>query len=120
MTAAITFELGTLTPDGMSHLSLDYVTVPVAATQAGAAYNPSPDTVQFAFMPTPTQVPQNADWQTGSWDTVPTSILFPYQAKCLVGPSGTITLGIGSYEVYIKIADSPEVPVLIAGNLQIS
>lgn len=119
MTAAVIFTLGTPFPQEMSHLSLMDYLVPVSATQAGAAYNPTADVVQFAFMPTPTQVPGNADWQTGSWDTSTASVLFPYNAKCLVGPGGTITLGIGTYVTYVKISDNPQVPVLIAGYLQI-
>ena len=105
---------------GMNHLSTQYVLVPVSATKAGAAYNPASDTVQFAFMPTATQVPQVSDWVAGSWDTVTSNLLYPYQAKCLVGPSGTTTLGIGTYVMYVKITDSPEIPVLIAGQLQVT
>jgi hypothetical protein len=104
---------------GMSHLSLKYYIVPVTATKAGAPYNPTSDTVQFAFMPTPVQVPQNADLVTGSWDTNPYSLLYPYNAKVLVGPGGTITLGIGTYIVYQKTNDSPEIPFDIVGQLQI-
>ena len=44
---------------GMSHLATMYVFVPFAVTKSGIPYNPTGDTVQFAFMPTPTQVPQN-------------------------------------------------------------
>ena len=105
---------------GISQLSTEYVIFPVAATNSGSSYNPSADLVQFAFMPTPTQVPQSADWQTGSWDTDTTNVLYPYSAKCLVGPAGTINLGIGTYVMYIRITDNPEVPVLVAGQLQIS
>ena len=105
---------------GMSQLATEYVLIPVSATKAGVSYNPTSDTVQFAFMPTPTQVPQSADWQTGAWDTDTTNVLYPYSAKCLVGPSGTITLGIGTYVIYVKITDNPEIPVLIAGQLAVS
>ena len=120
MAGSVVFTLGTLTPSGVSHLSLQYVYLPVAATVAGAPYNPTSDPVQWAFMPTPTQVPQNADWQTASWDTVTTNIIFPYAAKCLVGPAGTIALGIGTYICYLKVTDSPEIPVLIGGQLQVN
>lgn len=105
---------------GWSHLSTEDVNIPVNARKAGAAYNPTGDTVQFAFMPTPTQVPGSSDWVTGSWDSVPSNVLYPYTAKCLTGPSGTVTLGIGTYIVYLKITDNPEIPVRIAGQLQIS
>ena len=105
---------------GMSHLATQYYLVPVSATKAGVPYNPTSDAVAFAFMPQPTQVPGGGDWVTGSWDTNTSSILYPYNAKCLVGPSGTTTLGIGTYYVYVRITDSPEIPVEIAGQLQIS
>jgi hypothetical protein len=105
---------------GMSHLSTQYYLVPVAATQAGVPVNPTADPVQFAFMATATQVPQVSDWVSGAWDTVASSVLFPYSAKCLVGPAGTITLGIGTYIAYLKITSNPEIPVLIAGQLQVS
>ena len=105
---------------GINHLSTQYVLVPVKATKSGSPYNPTGDTVNFAFMPTPTQVPQSMDWVTGSWVTVASSILYPYSAQCLVGPSGTINLGIGTYIIYIKVSDSPETPVLVCGQLQIS
>ena len=105
---------------GMSHLSLQYYFVPVQVTKLGIAYNPAGDPVSFAFMPTPTQVPQVSDWVSGSWDVNQASVLFPYSAKCLVGPSGAITLGIGTYVAYLKITDSPEIPVLLGGQLQVS
>ena len=105
---------------GMSHLSTEYVLIPVTATKSGVAYNPTGDVVKLAFMPTPTQVPQVSDWVSGSWDTDTTNVLYPYSAKCLVGPTGTTTLGIGTYIIYIQITDNPEVPVLIGGQLQVS
>lgn len=105
---------------GLSQLATEYVIIPISVTMAGAAYNPTGDTVQFAFMPTVTQVPQVSDWVTGEWVTVSSNILYPYSAQCLVGPAGTITLGIGTYLIYVKVTDSPEIPVLIGGQLQIS
>jgi hypothetical protein len=104
---------------GMSHLSTEYVIIPVSATKAGLPYNPVADVVKFAFMPTPTQVPQVSDWVAGAWDTDTTNVLYPYSAKCLVGPTGAITLGIGTYIIYLMITDNPEIPVLIGGQLQI-
>ena len=104
---------------GMSHLALKYYIVPVGATKAGVSYNPTSDVVQFAFMPTPTQVPGPSDLVTGSWETNPYSILYPYNAKVLVGPGGAITLGIGTYIVYQKTSDSPEIPFDIVGQLAI-
>ena len=105
---------------GFSQLTLEYYKVPVAATQAGVSVNPTASTVQFAFAATPTYVPQTGDWVAGSWETVSGNIIFPYSARCLVGPGGTINPGIGIYTVYLKIISNPEIPVLIAGQLEIN
>lgn len=102
-----------------SQLATLYYKVPVSATSEGEPVNPTGDPVVFAFMPTATQVPQLSDWVTGSWETIPNNILFPYSARCLVGPAGTITLGIGTYVAYYKITSNPEIPVEIAGYLSI-
>ncbi len=112
--------MANFTTIGLSQLATEYVLIPVSATKLGLPFNPTGDTVVFAFMPTPTQVPQVSDWVAGSWDTDTTNVLYPYSAKCLVGPAGVITLGIGTYIMYIRITDNPEVPVLIGGQLQIS
>ncbi len=105
---------------GISQLSLQYVGVPVkAATLAGQPFDPTGDAVRMAFMPTATQVPQPADWQSAVWSAVPSSLIYPYAAYCLVGPGGTVTLGLGTYVLYLKVTDDPEIPVIIAGYLQI-
>ena len=106
---------------GMSQLSLQYVGVPVKATTlTGASFDPTALPVQMAFMPTATQVPGNSDWQSAVWATVSGNLLYPYAAYCLVGPGGTVTLGLGTYVMYLKISGVPEVPVQIAGQLQIN
>ena len=106
---------------GMSQLSLQYVGVPVKTTLlTGALNDPTSLPVQMAFMPTATQVPQSGDWQTAVWATVSGNVLYPYAAYCLVGPGGTITLGIGTYVMYLKVTGVPEIPVQITGQLQIS
>ena len=104
----------------MNHLATMYVFIPFAVTKSGLPYNPTGDAVAFAFAPTATYVPQNTDWVAGSWDTDTTQVIYPYSAKALVGPAGTITLGIGTYIMYVKVSDNPEIPVLICGQLQIS
>ena len=93
-----------------SQLSLQYLYVPVSAVKNGAAYNPTGDPVAMAFMPQATQVPQSADWQTAGWTTTQNAV-YPYSAGCLIGPGGTIALTVGTYVVYVRVTDSPEVPV---------
>jgi hypothetical protein len=105
---------------GISHLSLQYVGIPVKTTTlSGAAYNPTADTVQMAFMPTATQVPGVSDWQASVWATVTSNVIFPYAAYCLVGPGGTVNPGIGTYVVFLRVTDNPEIPVLVVGYLEI-
>lgn len=103
-----------------SHLSTEYVLIPLQATKAGALYNPTSDVVQFAFMPTAVQVPQVSDWVNGVWETAATNLIYPYNAKCLVGPNGSTALTMGTYVIYLKVTDNPEIPVLTAGQLTVS
>lgn len=102
----------------ISHLSTQYVIIPVNATVSGTSHNPTGDNLAFAFLANPSASPQNTDWVAGSWDTA-NNALYPYLAQCLVGPTGTITLGTGSYTIWMKITDNPEIPVLQAGTLTI-
>lgn len=96
-------------------LSLQYVRVPVSATKSGAAYDPTSDDVDFAFLPSG-QAPSGGDWTAGLWETDGSV----YYAKILVGPGGTVTLSTSEYVVWVKIVDSPEIPVLQAGTLTIA
>ena len=104
----------------VSHLSTEYILIPVSVTIAGQPYNPGSDTVQFAFMPNAVQQPAGGDWVNGSWETVPTNFIYPYNAKCLVGPSGATVLTLGTYAVYLKIIDNPEIPVRACAQLTIT
>jgi hypothetical protein len=91
------------------------VSVPLTVTTLdGAPYDPAGDLVQMAFMPTATQVPQSSDWQAAIWSGNSSDLIYPYAVNCLIGPGGTITLGIGTYVIYVKVTDNPEVPVQAA------
>jgi hypothetical protein len=77
-----------------------------------SSYSPASDTVQFAFTPLtyPETPPTSAYWVTGSWETFPGPA---YWAQALVGPAnGGTALSVGTYQTWLKITDSPEVPVL--------
>ena len=106
---------------GISQLATPYYKVPVATT---SGLDPTTLPVQFAFMGQATQVPQSGDWVNGSWETVTGNLIYPWAARCLIGPGGAITPGTGDYVAYIKIvcasAGSPEVWVEIVGILEIS
>ena len=102
-----------------SVLDTEYLTFSVSLEVDGQPYNPTGDTVQFAFMPVPPSAdPGPGDWHAGSWDTVAPGA---YNAQVLVGPeNGGVALTQGvEYFVWIRITDSPEVVVRRQDVLQI-
>lgn len=99
----------------LSHLSTEYIQVPVSIIAAGTPVNPTTDVVQFAFITG--RAPISGDWVVGSWDTAPGG----YLAQCLVGPGGgVINLAVGTYQIWLKIFDNPETPVRPVGLLVIT
>lgn len=99
----------------ISASSLEYVRCAVKSTLNGAPYNPTNDAVQFSFTTGPSAP---GTWNTGSWETDSVAGT-QYIARCLVGPSGTITLTPGTYTIWVKITDNPEVPVKQPGQLKV-
>jgi hypothetical protein len=92
-----------------------YVNVPVQATVAGQPYNPTADTVQMAFVAGPAQP---VTFYAGNWVT---TVQGTYIARCLVGPANSgVVLAPGLYACWVKVTDSPEVPVLPAGTIQVT
>jgi hypothetical protein len=84
----------------------------LVGVKSPSGYNPTSDVVQFAFTPLtyPETSPTSGSWVTGSWTTFPGPA---YWAQCLVGPAnGGTALSLGTYQAWLKITDSPEVPVL--------
>lgn len=63
--------------------------------------------------------PGFSDWQSAVWKTDTTGNVPAYFACCLVGPGGTITLVAGTYDVWVKISDSPEIPAILSGQVQV-
>lgn len=102
-----------------SSLATLQIQVPVSAILNGVAnYNPTADTVQFAFMP-PGVNPGTTDWKTGSWTTNPGP---QYMAQVLVGPgTGGVVLAVGVYVIWLKVIDNPEtfIPAGGVGSLTI-
>lgn len=102
----------------VSALSLQYIQAQVQATVHNAPYNPTSDAVQFAFSPVEGQPSM---WLAGSWDSmsaVPGTST--YVAQVLVGPGGGVTtLTAGTYMMWIKVSDVPEIPVLQVGQLTV-
>jgi hypothetical protein len=103
----------------LSALSTEYIQIPVAAVVNGEAYDPTGDTVQFAFKPIGAD-PGNTDWTGGSWASL-TPVNGFYYAQCLVGPqNGGTVLPVATYAIWIKVTDNPEVPVRSPGLLQVT
>lgn len=101
----------------ISSLSLQYVKVPIIAFAAGVEYDPTGDDVVMAFM-TDGDQPTSGDWKTATWETASgAGETVIYLARALVGPAGVITLTAGEYRVWVKITDSPEIPVLVSDIL---
>lgn len=98
-------------PATLSTGSIEYVRVRVQAKASGVAVNPTADTVTMAFVSDGT-TPSGATFKTSSWETDTTTDPDTYYARCLVGSA--VTLTAGTYEVWVKIVDSPETPVIRA------
>ena len=101
--------------------SLEYVRIRVKADAGGSTdYNPTADTVQMAFTLHDAD-PLTADFKTASWFTkqitTPTSTVSTYYASCLVGPGGATQLSAGRYSCFVKVTDSPEIPIKRAPGL---
>lgn len=95
--------------------STEYIRVPVSATDAGEPIDISGDSVRMGFTSVNGEAPTT--WHLAEWETVGST----YNARCLVGPDsgGGPELERGSWAVWVKITDSPEVPVLRAGFLSV-
>lgn len=100
----------------LSSVSTEDVYVPVTAVLNGASYDPTADTVQVAFLPNRIR-PSTDDWHAATWSTTGGT----NYAVCLVGPeNGGVVLDIGTWVVWVRVVDSPEVPVMQAGYLNIT
>ena len=95
----------------VSSLSKQYVTVPVAEVITGG--DPTSDNVALAF---PAVGSEPSAFVAGQWVTE----AGVYYAQALVGPGTSAILPVGYYDVYVKVTDSPEVPVLRSGLLEIT
>lgn len=103
----------------MSSLSTAYVQLQVVVSSP-AGFDPSADSVKFAFMADayPMNVPTLSDWHNGSWSVLPGP---QYWAQCLVGTANSgVVLAQGLWQVWLKVTDNPEVPVIQQAMLQIT
>jgi hypothetical protein len=95
----------------VSSTSKQYVSVPVAEVLTGG--NPTGDSVALSF---PAVGVEPTAFVAGQWVTEGGV----YFAQALVGPGTSAVLAAGFYDVYVKVTDSPEVPVLRSGLLEVT
>lgn len=97
-----------------SALSSEPVVVTVWAYQGGAPLDPTGGTVKLAFLASALAQPAAGDWQAGTWDA---NEIGQYMAECAIGPGGAITLGPGTWWVWVQVTLSPSVVVRQVGSI---
>lgn len=102
----------------MSSLSSEFIRSRVSAIEAGVAVDPTSDVVGFAFELL--AVTEPASFTTGTWETDSSGPDPVYYARIQIGPGGDIVLANGEYYGWLKITDSPEIPVRRIGRLRIT
>ncbi len=98
----------------MSVLSTRNVRVQVSDVVDGVVLvDPTGDDVAMAFM-APGVNPGLSDLVTASWQTIGTN----FYAILAVGPAGH-ALAVGTYIIWLKVTDSPEIPEEPVGALRV-
>ena len=95
--------------------SREYVTIPVVGVDAtGTRIDLSGDAVAIAaVLGDADATPEEADWLTASWAAAG-------QATILIGPDGDVELTAGLYQMFVRVTDNPEAPVLRSGALRVT
>lgn len=99
-----------------SVLSTDWVKISASSITNGVAVDLTADVVQFAF-PVSGVAPVDSDWKAGSWQTTTQDGV--YFACLLVGPAAALALPANTYDIWIKLFDSPAVPAALRGQIRI-
>lgn len=95
-------------------ISRQFVRVPIEAFGSEASLLRTLP-VRFAFMTDAVEQPDDTDWVLGSWE--PTGS--PAQARCLVGPGGTVELPPGTWYVWVWVDGALEAPREPSGKVVI-
>jgi len=97
------------------HDSVEYIRVQMTVEKNGAVFDPTSDVVKMTFTEEDSLVGTES-WYVGSWETAGSK----YFARCLVGPApGLVELTHGTWFVWVKVTDSPEVPIKRAGVVEV-
>lgn len=92
--------------------SVEYLRLPVTATRDGVEIDPTSEPVSVAI---PASGVAPSVWVGAAWETNGP----PYIIRVLIGPGTSFPLSAGRYDVYWKIDDAPEAPVVFADELVI-
>lgn len=108
-----------------SHLSTEYVRIPVKVLENGEEIDPTDIPIRMSFTAAPYTSPVEADWQAAEWETnldgeVLDGVRYRYFARVLVGPDGGLELVPGKYRPWLDADDSPERVVRITSLLVIT
>jgi hypothetical protein len=101
--------------------SKEYVRVSVlAVNENGAAVNPTVDSVALAFIAEGDPVVASSTFIAGTWETDVSDAASPiYYGRVLAGPGAAyIPVAGTNVDVYIKVSDNPEVPIVKAGTMR--
>lgn len=90
----------------ISAQSLEYLHVPFTAN-----VDPLTVTAEVAVVATDT-IPTGGDWKDAT--------IIDSTARILVGAGGDVTPAAGSYRVWVRIGDAPEIPVEDVGDLLVT
>lgn len=106
----------------ISVLSTEYILFPVLPTIGTETIDPTGNTVEVAIIDSGN--PEEDDWQTAEWELDGSDPVLDddgnYLAKLLVGPGDdALTLALGTYKLWIRITDTPEIPVRQVGPLYV-
>lgn len=106
--------------------SVETVRIPYASLSTlGVLEDPTASTVEIGFSAARETEP--ASWNTAAWETseklrLPvggTIVETPYKATILVG-SGATDLAEGLHAMWLRVTDSPEVPIRFVGFIEVT
>ncbi len=98
-------------------LEVSKISTVFVKSKVTAPHDPTSDQVNFAFTRSKHLTSTaEATWYPGSWQTIDGD----YYACCLVGPDNSgVALTVGTYYIWVWVADSPEVPKGPSGVIKI-
>lgn len=95
-------------------ITVEYLRLRVEATRDGDTFDPTNGDVEIAAVAQGTAV-AGTDFVTAEWEAGGP----PYFARALIGTGTDLELEAGTYDCYVRVTATPEVPVFKAARLQL-